>query len=181
MSYTQSAPKVNEVDRQLIGIYLALVALGWFMIYSVTYNPDIPYSFLDMSTLPGKQLMFMVICFGMMLVIMLTDWTLWRTFSIPIYLFTLLLLPGTLILGREVNGAHAWYQIGGFTFQPAELAKFGTCLAMAGFLSSTGADLREWRTRLIAFSILCYRLLRLFCKRHWISACVLFICAGIVP
>ncbi|MCB0526194.1 MAG: rod shape-determining protein RodA [Saprospiraceae bacterium] len=174
MSYTQSAPKVNEVDRQLIGIYLALVALGWFMIYSVTYNPDIPYSFLDMSTLPGKQLMFMVICFGMMLVIMLTDWTLWRTFSIPIYLFTLLLLPGTLILGREVNGAHAWYQIGGFTFQPAELAKFGTCLAMAGFLSSTGADLREWRTRLIAFSIFMLPVAAVILQKDTGSALVFF-------
>jgi rod shape determining protein RodA len=86
-------------------------------------------------------------------VILLTDWSIWRTFSLPIYIFTLLLLPGTLIFGREVNGAHAWYQFGGFTFQPSELAKFGTSLALAGYLSSSGVDLREWRSRIISFMI----------------------------
>jgi len=123
------------------------------MIYSVTYNPDTPYSFLDLSTLAGKQLFFIVFCFAFIFVILLTDWTIWRTFALPIYIITLLLLPGTLIFGREVNGAQAWYQFGGFTFQPSELAKFGTCLAMAGYLSSTGVDLREWRTRIIAVLI----------------------------
>ncbi len=123
------------------------------MIYSVTYNPEAPYSFLDMNALAGKQLFFMVFCFAFIFVILLTDWTIWRTFALPIYIITLLLLPGTLLFGREVNGAHAWYQLGGFTFQPSELAKFGTCLAMAGYLSSTGVDLREWRSRIIAVSI----------------------------
>jgi rod shape determining protein RodA len=62
-------------------------------------------------------------------------------------------LPGTLLFGREINGAQAWYHIGGFTFQPSEIAKFGACLAMAAFLSSPGIDLRQWRDRIIAFSI----------------------------
>jgi rod shape determining protein RodA len=148
-----SSLKLNEIDRQLLGIYIALTSLGWLMIYSVTYNADTPYSFFDMGTLAGKQLFFMVFCFALLFVILLTDWTVWRTFALPIYIVTLILLPGTLIFGREVNGAHAWYQFGGFTFQPSEIAKFGTCLAMAGYLSSTGVDLREWRSRIIALSI----------------------------
>jgi rod shape determining protein RodA len=149
----QTTLKLNEIDRQLLGIYVALTALGWLMIYSVTYNPDTPYSFFDMGTLAGKQLFFIVFCYAILFVILLTDWTIWRTFSFPIYLFTLLLLPGTLLFGREVNGAQAWYHIGGFTFQPSELAKFGTSLAMAGYLSSTGVDLRNWRSRIIALLV----------------------------
>lgn len=153
MASPQSALKLNEIDRQLLGIYIALVSLGWLMIYSVTYNPDQPYSFFDMGALAGKQLFFMVFCFALLFVIMMTDWTIWRTFAFPIYVITLILLPGTLLFGREVNGAHAWYQFGGFTFQPSELAKFGTSLAIAGYLSSTGVDLREPRSRFIAFMI----------------------------
>jgi rod shape determining protein RodA len=149
----QAALKLNEIDRQLLGIYIALTSLGWLMIYSVTYTPDTPYSFFDMGTLAGKQLFFMVFCFAFMFVILLTDWTIWRTFALPIYIVTLLLLPGTLIFGREVNGAHAWYQFAGFTFQPSELAKFGTSLAMAAYLSSNGVDLREWRSRIISFMV----------------------------
>jgi rod shape determining protein RodA len=149
----QAALKLNEIDRQLLGIYIALTTLGWLMIFSVTYNEDTPYSFFNMGTLAGKQLFFIVFCYAFMFVILLTDWSIWRTFSLPIYIFTLLLLPGTLIFGREVNGAHAWYQFGGFTFQPSELAKFGTSLALAGYLSSSGVDLREWRSRIISFMI----------------------------
>lgn len=137
----------------MLGIYIALTSLGWLMIYSVTYNPEHPYAFFELDTLAGKQLIFIVFCYALLFVIMLTDWTIWRTFSLPIYIFSLVLLPGTIFFGREVNGAHAWYQFGGFTFQPSELAKFGTSLAMAGFLSSTGVDLREWRSRIISISI----------------------------
>lgn len=61
----------------------------------------------------------------MIFVIMMTEWAFWRTFALFIYLGSLLLLPGTLLLGREINGAYAWYQIGGFSFQPSEIAKFG--------------------------------------------------------
>ncbi len=153
MASQQAALKLNEIDRQLLGIYVALTTLGWFLIFSVTYNEDTPYAFFNMGTLAGKQLFFIVFCYAFMFVILLTDWSIWRTFSLPIYIFTLLLLPGTLIFGREVNGAHAWYQFGGFTFQPSELAKFGTSLALAGYLSSSGVDLREWRSQFISFLI----------------------------
>lgn len=174
MSTQQSSLKLQEIDRRLLGIYMALTSLGWFMIYSVTYNPDTPYSFFDLSTLAGKQLVFIVFCFAFIFVILLTDWTIWRTFALPIYIFTLLLLPGTLIFGREVNGAQAWYQFGGFSFQPSELAKFGTCLAMAGYLSSTGIDLREWRSRIIAALIFLLPVVLIMLQSDTGSALVFF-------
>jgi rod shape determining protein RodA len=140
-------------DRLTLGLYLALVAVGWLMIFAVTYNIENPYAFLDMGHTAGKQLAFIGFCLVMMFIIMMADWAFWRTLALPIYLFSILLLPGTLLFGREVNGANAWYHIGGFTFQPSEIAKFGTCLAMAAFLSSPGIDLKQMRDRIIAFGI----------------------------
>lgn len=174
MAARESALKLTEIDRQLLGIYMALTSLGWLMIYSVTYNPDVPFSFFDFGSLAGKQMFFIVFCYALMFVILLTDWTIWRTFSFPIYIITMLLLPGTILLGREVNGAHAWYQLGGFTFQPSELAKFGTSLAIAGYLSSTGVDLREWRSRIIAFSIFMLPVLIILLQKDTGSALVFF-------
>ena len=141
------------LDRLTVGLYLALVTVGWMMIFSVSYNPEAPTAFLDLSHIAGKQLAFIGVCLVIMFVVLLADWSFWRTLALPFYLFSVLLLPGTLIFGREINGANAWYQIGGFTFQPSEIAKFGTCLAMAAFLSSPGVDLRQWRDRIIAFGI----------------------------
>ena len=119
----------------------------------VTYNADAPYAFLDMGHTAGKQLAFIVFCLVMLFLVMMADWSFWRTLALPLYFISILLLPGTLLFGREVNGANAWYHIGGFTFQPSEIAKFGTCLAMAAFLSSPGVDLRQIRDRIIAFGI----------------------------
>ncbi len=149
----QTTAQFGEFDKPLLFLYTILVVVGWLMIYAVTYDAKAPYGFFDLDHTSGKQLFFILICFAMIFVIMMTEWGLWRTFALPIYLGSLLLLPGTLLFGREVNGAYAWYQLGGFSLQPAEIAKFGTCLAMAGYLSSTGVNLREWRSRFIAFSI----------------------------
>ncbi|MBV6439671.1 MAG: rod shape-determining protein RodA [Haliscomenobacteraceae bacterium CHB4] len=154
-----AAPKrttfaIGDIDKRLVWLYLALVTVGWLMIYSVNYNPNLPtLGIFDLSNNAGKQMLFILVCFALIFVIMMTDWAFWRTYSFIIYLVTIILLPGTLIFGREVNGALAWYQFGGFSFQPSELAKFGTCLALAGYLSSTGVDLRTWKSRITAFLI----------------------------
>jgi rod shape determining protein RodA len=149
----QQAISFGEIDKATLGMYIALVAIGWLMIFAVNFKPGSPLGFLDLSQNAGKQLFFMVLCFAMIFVILLTEWSFWRAFGFGIYLVSLVLLPGTLIFGREVNGALAWYQVGGFSFQPSEIAKFGTCLAMAAYLSSTGVSLKEWRSRIIAFAI----------------------------
>jgi rod shape determining protein RodA len=145
--------QLGEIDKVTLGMYIALVSIGWLMIYAVNYDSSAPYAFFNLSNNTGKQLFFMVVCFVLIFVIMMTDWVFWRTYGFIIYLFILALLPGTILFGREINGAYAWYHIGGFSFQPSELAKFGTCLAMAGYLSAAGVDLRQWRSRLIAFAI----------------------------
>lgn len=150
----RSAFFIADLDKTLIALYLALVGAGWFMIYSVNFDPEnTAYGFLDLNNNAGKQMLFIIVCFVLMFVIMLTEWSFWRTYALPIYLFSIVILPGTLLFGREVNGALAWYQFGGFSFQPSELAKFSTCLAMAGYLSSTGVDLRERRSQFFAFLI----------------------------
>ncbi len=149
----QTTIQFGEVDRPLLLLYTILVIVGWLMIYAATYEPASPYGFFDLGHTAGKQLFFILLCFSMIFVIMMVEWSFWRTFALIIYIISLLLLPGTLIFGREINGAHAWYQFGGFSIQPSELAKFGTCLAMAGYLSSTGVNLKEWSSRLVAFGI----------------------------
>jgi len=46
----------------------------------------------------------------------------------------LLLLPMLPGIGRTVNGARLWIGIGGFTFQPGELAKIALAVFFAGYL-----------------------------------------------
>ena len=48
-----------------------------------------------------------------------------------------------LIAGSEIKGAKAWFNVGGFSFQPAEIAKFGTALALSSYLSYFKTDLKQ--------------------------------------
>ncbi len=52
----------------------------------------------------------------------------------------LVLIPG---LSHEVNGATRWIRIGGFTIQAAEVAKFGLCIYLAGYLYRHGDKLQN--------------------------------------
>jgi rod shape determining protein RodA len=165
---------VKDIDRQLLSLYIALVTCGWVMIYAVNRDPADPYSFISLSTSQGKQLFFIVFCLALLFVIMMIDWVLWRTFSFIIYLGSMVLMLGTIFLGREVNGANAWYQIGGFTIQPGELAKFGTCLAMSAYLSSTSANMKIWKSRLTAFGIMLLPILIILLQKDTGSALVFF-------
>lgn len=169
-----NAVKISGLDRPTLWLYITLVGIGWLMIYAASFNPATPYDFIGLNHEAGKQLFFILLCFAMIFVILLTEWSFWRTFAIPLYLGALLLLPGTLLFGTKVNGAYAWYQVGGFSFQPAELAKFGTSLAMASYLSSTGVNLREWKSRFIAFGIILLPILIILLQRDMGSALVFF-------
>lgn len=163
-----------DLDAPTLALYIGLVAIGWFMIYSANYNPQDRWAFLDLGHEAGKQLVFIVFCAVLLYLIYISDWLVWRTFSFVIYIASLLLLIGTILFGREINGAQAWYHIAGFTFQPAEVAKFGTCLAMASYLSSTGIDLRLWNARLTALGIFMVPIVIILLQKDTGSALVFF-------
>lgn len=47
----------------------------------------------------------------------------------------LLILPSLPLIGREVNGAQIWLNLGAFSFQPGELAKIGLAIFFAAYLA----------------------------------------------
>ena len=78
----------------------------------------------------------------------------WRPYlSIPFLMFCNSLLLLVLLVGPEINGAHRWLIIGGFQFQPAELAKIAIIFYMADFLARRGEKVQQF-TRLLPALIL---------------------------
>ncbi len=61
----------------------------------------------------------------------------WRVLALPGWLAACGLLVATLVAGTEVNGAQRWLELPGvgFRFQPAELAKLATVVAVAAVLA----------------------------------------------
>jgi len=82
------------------------------------------------------------------------DTRFFETFAYPIYGFALLLLMGVLVFGTEVKGAQSWFVLGPVSFQPSEIAKFGTALALAKYLSMNGARFDNLSIKLKSLAII---------------------------
>ncbi len=60
--------------------------------------------------------------------------------TLLMYLFGLLLLALTFIIGQSTNGATRWISFGGLRFQPSEVAKVTTILMLANALSKNTGE-----------------------------------------
>lgn len=69
-----------------------------------------------------------------------------RRLALPFWGLTVALLLATILFGIEVNGAQRWLALPGLRFQPGELAKCATLIAVAAWLSRKD-DRREISTR----------------------------------
>jgi rod shape determining protein RodA len=143
----------RNIDWVSFSIFLSLISIGWLMVYTVNFTEfDRGINFFNSTA--GKQAMWLFIAMVLFAGVMVIDWKFWQTFNLPIFIFTMVLLLGVLFLGTNIKGGTSWYAFGGFTFQPSELAKFGTILAMAGYLSNYSTNLKSLRGQLFAFGIL---------------------------
>ncbi len=145
--------RLKSIDWTTFSIFLGLIAVGWLMIFTVGYEDGEAYkgglaAFL--RTPAGKQTIWIGISFIVFWFIILIDYKFWQTFAYPIYFISLGLLVAVLFFGITIKGATSWFSFGGFSFQPSEVAKFGTCLAMSSYLSSFSTQLKNLQSQLLA-------------------------------
>jgi rod shape determining protein RodA len=145
----------TTIDWMTFSIYLGLTGIGWLMIYTVGYDDG--YS-TDMSeffkTAVGKQTIWIGVSFAVLLVTLIIDEKFWRTFAYLAYMVSMLGLALVLVFGKTIKGATSWFNIAGFTLQPSEFAKVGTCLAVAAFLNTYSTNLKQFRSQFIAVGII---------------------------
>lgn len=144
---------VQNVDWPLLLLYAILVVAGWLNIYAAVYDPE-NRSLFDLDVQYGKQVMWIGISAAVAGVILFTDGKMFPAFAMYIYGFMILLLIATIFIGAEIKGSHSWIRLGSFSIQPAELAKFATCLALARYLSDVNIKMEKLQTRLICAAII---------------------------
>ena len=131
---TKTRQLLVNIDWISILLYVVLVLLGWVNIYAATYNEDHPAIF-DFTQRYGKQLAWMGAAFVIGFLILLTDSKFFSAFSLLIYGIMIGMLLLVLVIGDETKGGRSWFELGGIKIQPAEFAKFATCLAVANVMS----------------------------------------------
>jgi rod shape determining protein RodA len=125
----------------MVGIILAIAAIGLASVYSATYTSKGP------SPLFYKQLIWVSVGLVVMFLAVLPDY---HTVGRYAYIFGLIsigLLFLVMIIGRTGMGAQRWLAIGSFAFQPSELAKISLTLALARYFAEDpkrgGYELRD--------------------------------------
>lgn len=131
----------KRMDWAMLGTILILIGLSAVFIYSAQFKSDAD----PVGTNWIKQLAFagMGLCAYMALV--WYDYQSAARLSWFIYggaVFLLLLV----FAFPEVNGAHRWIPLPGFTLQPSELAKIAVIIGLASYLGAPDRDMDEWKT-----------------------------------
>lgn len=150
---------VRETNRHFrfdwvtIILFFLLVGFGWLNILSASHSGD-AINYLDFSQSYGKQLIFIFLTFGLIVVLLAIDAKFYERFSGIIYIISMLSLVGLFILGKNVNGATSWYAIGPMTLQPSEFAKAATALAVAKHISDLNTNINNFKDQIRTFIII---------------------------
>jgi len=153
---SQRNPAISKgIDWIMIWLYIALVAIGIFSIFSVTYREEINVfdGFFKMKADYGKQSLYFAISLILGLFILLTDSKLFTATANLWYAFGILLLLLVFPFHTEVKGTNSIIRFGGLQIQPAELCKVFVNLALAKYLSRVETDFTKTRSQLIAAGI----------------------------
>ena len=104
---------------------IILLAIGLVALFSATQNSD--YEEFK------KQIMWIGISIPVIVVVILVDYEILAKISPVIYGLSLISLVAVLFT-EPINGATSWFNIGPFSFQPAEFAKIAVVLFMANVM-----------------------------------------------
>lgn len=126
---------LRHVDLLLPVLAFAVAAIGVVMVYSATRGPATELRPAETGFL-NRQMVYVGIGVGTMV---MTAWIghRWaRRLAVHAYLGLLALLFGVLVAGVEVRGSRAWFQFGGYQFQPSEFGKVAVIVALAAWLGA---------------------------------------------
>ncbi|HIZ65586.1 MAG TPA: rod shape-determining protein RodA [Candidatus Blautia pullicola] len=125
--------KLRDYNFRLVLALIALTSLGVLLVGSAD------------ASLQNRQLMGMILGLIVMVVVSLMDFSWILNFYWIIYGCNALLLLAVRLFGDDANGATRWISIGGFTFQPTELAKIIVIVFFAKFFMEHEEELNTLR------------------------------------
>lgn len=136
---------IYSLDWFTVILFLVLVTIGWINIYAADYKEDYT-SIFSFSQRYGKQFLLIMAAIVLAIIILIIDSKFYSLIPYLVYGISILMLLIVWKFGVKIKGARSWFHIGPLFFQPAELAKFGTSLALAKYLSTFSFNMEKFRS-----------------------------------
>lgn len=135
---------IHNLDTTLLAIFAIMVVVGLISLFSsshilASYSEDCNY---DSYFYIRNQMKYTVLGILFMIVASCVDYHKLHIFAFPVLIISLGLLVWALRC-KGVDNVHRWVNIGGFTFQSSELAKFSIILLFAHVMSTNYGVLRR--------------------------------------
>lgn len=162
---------MRSLDWWTVGIYLALLVLGWMSVCGASYTYG-ETDIFSLSTRSGMQIVWIGTSLVLGFVLLMLDDRFYDTFAYVIYAALLLLLFVTIFNPHEIKGSRSWLVLGPLRLQPAEFAKFATALAVSKLMSTYGFDMKNPRHFFAAVAIVLLPMLFIIGQRETGSALV---------
>jgi len=137
----------DKFDIWFFATIILLLCIGLLAIYSATLNNALVENNFT------KQLFWVGIGIIVFFIVFSIPTNTFKNIAWPAYLFSILLLLVVLIMGRKISGAKSWLFFGSLGFQPSEIAKISTILALSSFLCKKDVDIETFKDILIALAI----------------------------
>ena len=140
----------NIKDKFDFGLFLPAILLfgfGLLAIYSSTVNNSLAQENFQ------KQVVWGIVSFIIFFITYSLPTNIFKSLAVPAYIVSLLLLIAVLGMGRQISGSKSWIVLGSIGFQPSELAKIATIMAIAAFLSRTSSNIDSFKDILFTLAI----------------------------
>jgi cell division protein FtsW len=124
----------HRPDYMLVVYMTLLLAVGAVTVYAIspglTNGKDLASNYYSI-----KQLTAIGLGIVAFLIASVINVKTWKKLEVPLILLAVAVTLAVRLVGDQVNGAYRWLQIGGISFQAAELIKFTIIVWLAGYLS----------------------------------------------
>ena len=137
-------------DIPLLVIILILVGFGLAMVYSASY-PWAENDYGNSYYYVQRQLIFTGLGGLAMFALASVDYKIYMKWGAPVFFaISFLLLLSVPIIGKSVNGAKRWIDLGIFRFQPTDIMKLALVMMLAWYISRYVDAYRDLDERTIA-------------------------------
>jgi len=128
-------PRRHRPDYILIVLSLMLLTIGLVVIYSISPALSLTNN-VSQNYYINRQMLSIVFGFIAFAVAITMPISFWKRIQNPLIAVAAISAIAVRLFGQEVNGAYRWIQVGGVSFQSAELIKIALLIWLAGFLSN---------------------------------------------
>lgn len=124
----------HRPDYWLIILSAILLAIGLIVVYAISPGLSAQRG-VGPNYYVNKQLLAVTLGIVAFMVCAHVPIQAWKKLQKPLIIAAVTAAVAVRLFGEQVNGAYRWIQVGGFSFQAAELIKFALLIWLAGFLA----------------------------------------------